>query len=168
MRALLLASLVAWLAGAGGQQRHPYTLWTDGDTQVGNNHHTLSGKPLMDVSSSIREVAPCLGLRLCTPTLSGLTGTDNRWSRQQTCGNTGTNLPRLMWYILWLLCVAPDLPCKGWKAQCDCGTNEIVTILETRDQDKKSVGICLAYRLLSLRGISNSRIKWRHMQLCNG
>ena len=33
MRALLLAGLVAWLAGAGGQQRHPYTLWADGDRQ---------------------------------------------------------------------------------------------------------------------------------------
>ena len=42
MRALLLAGLVAWLAGAGGQQRHPYTLWTDGDTQVGYNHHTYT------------------------------------------------------------------------------------------------------------------------------
>ena len=50
MRALLLAGLVAWLAGAGGQQRHPYTLWADGDTQVGNNHHTLSGKPLLQLS----------------------------------------------------------------------------------------------------------------------
>ena len=50
MRALLLAGLVAWLAGAGGQQRHPYTLWTDGDTQVGYNHHTLSGKPLLQLS----------------------------------------------------------------------------------------------------------------------
>ena len=50
MRALLLAGLVAWLAGAGGQARHPYTLWTDGDTQVGNNHHTLSGKPLLQLS----------------------------------------------------------------------------------------------------------------------
>ena len=42
MRALLLAGLVAWLAGAGGQQRHPYTLWTEGDTQVGYNHHTYT------------------------------------------------------------------------------------------------------------------------------
>ena len=93
---------------------------------------------IMFVSSSIAEVAPCLGLRLCTPTLSGLTGTDNRWSRQRTCGNTGTNLPRLMWYILWLLCIAPALPCKGWKAQCDCGTNEIVTILEPEIGIKKA------------------------------